>query len=585
MKRENFLQDLFQFCEGSIEIRALPSRRREFFSIGDMAGIDQFCDRNREENIFFGVATRDGNGGTEENIVHFPALWCDVDFKETPREILADRWKQFPFSPSIIIKSGGGVHLYWPLKEPTVYQHRGEIREVNRRIAAQLGGDLNACDPARVMRMPGSLNHKYDHKPVVEITKMESNFHDLDEFLRVLPEIDEKPSNRDQVEPSDDWLRDAMRGVGKGQRNATGTKIAGYWINKLPPQDVLTILSSWNQRNDPPLSEKDIEDIVKSVSRYEPDKSEKRVDISHVYDAPRMLEEYRSHIKNMKANRFRTGIRQIDAIIRGVAGGEVLDIMGRAGTVKTGLLLNLLRNYVKNSAWKAVFFSLEMPVASVTERYHQILTGCTGQQVEEIFTSSVDGAEDQRRMLEADFLKEMKGVYTIPVKVDISDIAAYVRLIENHFREKVGVVGIDYLGLLDGKGTSQYEIVSRLARDIKSMAKLLNLPLIVLTQASRKGGAGEKEISLDHARDSGAIEEGADFMLGLWQQERPRSEAAEIVEPGNREYDLVCKILKNRKGPKNSRWILDLDPNNFRIGPDAREYETSQGKKNRGYDG
>ena len=41
------------------------------------------------------------------------------------------------------------------------------------------------------------------------------------------------------------------------------------------------------------------------------------------------------------------------------------------------------------------------------------------------------------------------------------------------------------------------------------------------------------------------------------------------VEDDETKYDLICKILKNRKGPKGSRWLLDLDPANLRIGPDA----------------
>ena len=47
-----------------------------------------------------------------------------------------------------------------------------------------------------------------------------------------------------------------MTGVADGSRNATATKIAGYWINKLPPSDTLAILKSWNQNNEPPLPDR-----------------------------------------------------------------------------------------------------------------------------------------------------------------------------------------------------------------------------------------------------------------------------------------------------------------------------------------
>ncbi len=136
--------------------------------------------------------------------------------------------------------------------------------------------------------------------------------------------------------------------------------------------------------------------------------------------------------------------------------------------------------------------------------------------------------------------------------MSLSDIAGYVQMIEQEKRIKVGVIGIDYLQLIDGKGINEYEVTSRLARQSKDMAKLLNIPAVLLSQVSRKGGDGEVEVSLDMGRGSGAIEEGADFVLGLWQANKGTEK-----DP---EYDLICRILKNRKGPKGSRWKLSLDP-------------------------
>ena len=102
------------------------------------------------------------------------------------------------------------------------------------------------------------------------------------------------------------------------------------------------------------------------------------------------------------------------------------------------------------------------------------------------------------------------------------------------------------MGLMEGPGTSEYEVISRLSVGIKSVAKLLNIPVIVLSQVNRKGGGGTNEISLDMGRGSGAIEEGADFVLGLWQVEK----AGDVVgtDESHIDYDLVCRILKNRKG-------------------------------------
>jgi len=577
MNQANFFNKLFQFCEGQIEIRPLPGKQG-FFDIEDMAGVTVHCAEYQKSNLYFGVATRDGKGGCKENIVHIPCVWSDVDFKDTPRKVAAQNLKEFPFRPSIIVKSGGGVHLYWFLKEPAEQDDITAIEDINHRLADQLGGDHNACDAARVLRVPGTKNRKpeYNPAPLCEVTQQNDFYYSLDDFLEILPE-----STHNKKEPKQDsssangkdpeWLTTAMQGVDTNEtsRNATGTKIAGYFINKLPASDVLTILKTWDLNNKPPLGEKELQTIVKSVSRYSPElslKNRNRVDISNVYDSVRMIDEYQEYIKNLKQNRFITGINEIDKRIRGVAGGEVLTFIARSGSFKTAMLQNLLKNYIQHSSWAAGFFSIEMPVASLTERYLEILDGSTGKEVENLFRD--ESQVDIKQAAIEQFVKDLERLFIVPTRVSLSDIAAYVQLIEREKNIKIGVIGIDYMGLMEGPGVSEYEIISRLSMGLKSTAKLLNIPVIVLAQVNRKGGGGTNEISLDMGRGSGAIEEAADFVLGLWQAENDTGEK-----------DLICKILKNRKGPVGSCWKLDLIPQTLQIGADAEKYESPKNAK------
>jgi len=289
-----------------------------------------------------------------------------------------------------------------------------------------------------------------------------------------------------------------------------------------------------------------------------------KINLSNVYDSSRMVEEYEGYIESLKNNQFITGIGEIDKRIRGVAGGEVLDIIARAGAFKTAMLQNLLKNYMDNSAWGAAYFSIEMPVASLAERYFGILDGCTGQEVEDMFKKK----DTVRAASIKQFEDDLKKLFIIPTRVSIDDIPKYVKLIEENFNIKIGVVGIDYMGLINGRGSSVYERISTIATDTKIMAKEINLPVIVLGQVSRKGGDGQTEIQLDMARDSGVIEEGADFVLGLWK----------LWEDD--EKHLICKILKNRKGEENSCWKLSVYPKTLHISGNAERYEPKKTKKN-----
>ena len=567
----------YEFSKGKIEIRPIPGERA-FFDIGDLEGIKSHCEKYKKKNLYFGVATRDGKGGCKENIVNIPCVWCDLDFKTTPREVAAQNLKEFPFKPSIIVKSGGGIHLYWLLKEPAEKDDITAIEDINHRIVDQLGGDHNACDAARVLRVPGTKNRKpeYNPAPLCEVAQQNDFFYTLDDFLEILPESTHQSKKSKETSSSEnvkdpEWLTIAMQGVDTNEtsRNSTGTKIAGYFINKLPASDVSTILKSWNLNNKPPLEEKELQTIVKSVSRYSPEislKNRNRVDISNVYDSARMIDAYQEYIKNLKQNRFIIGINEIDKRIRGVAGGEVLTIIARSGSFKTAMLQNLLINYIQHSAWAAGFFSIEMPVASLAERYLEILDGSTGKEVENLFRDESQG--DIKQAAISQFIKDLERLFVVPTRVSLSDIATYVQLIEKEKNIKIGVIGIDYMGLMEGPGVSEYEIISRLSTGLKSTAKLLNIPVIVLAQTSRKGGGGTSEISLDMGRGSGAIEEAADFVLGLWQAEN---------DTGDK--DLICKILKNRKGPVGSRWKLDLIPRTLQIGADAEKYESPKKAK------
>lgn len=287
----------------------------------------------------------------------------------------------------------------------------------------------------------------------------------------------------------------------------------------------------------------------------------RRVSMANVFDAERMVVAYEEYLRGFKNNRFITGIENIDRAIRGVGGGEVLTVIARAGSFKTAMLQNMLKNYISNSAWGAIFFSIEMPVANVTERFFGMLDGCSGREVEQTFTEK--GYEEPKKLSIEQFKSDMRNLFVVDSKIGLEDISAYINMIQDERKMKIGVVGIDYLGLMDGQGKDEYSTISALARGVKLVAKEINIPIIMLCQVSRKGGDGEVEVSLDMGRGSGAIEEGADFVLGLWQEEQK-------IPAGS--YSLICRILKNRKGRKGKAWKLDLVPESMQIGKGSTEY-------------
>jgi len=191
LDRHRFFPKLYQYCEGRIELRSLPSGARAFFNADDHAVIDAFCRKHQYKNIYFGVGTRDGRGGKKENIVEIPAVWCDVDFKETPPRQLIENFKTFPLTPSVIVESSGGLHLYWILSEPADQSELEGVVQANRQIAAALGGDTGATDAARILRVPGTQNFKYRPPAPCVLKRVEGFEYTLDDFRDLLPEVEQ----------------------------------------------------------------------------------------------------------------------------------------------------------------------------------------------------------------------------------------------------------------------------------------------------------------------------------------------------------------------------------------------------------
>jgi replicative DNA helicase len=315
----------------------------------------------------------------------------------------------------------------------------------------------------------------------------------------------------------------------------------------------------------------DHERAIQGIEQGSGQRLKRGVHISNVYTPDRMLKAYSEYIAKLKDNRFLTGLDKIDKIIRGVAGGEILTIIARPGAFKTATLQNMMGGYLKASSQAAVMFEIEMPISSMAERQMEIVSGFKGYEIEAIYAHHDE--EQLRDRIEREFIAELDRLFVIPTAVGIEDIPRYVNLIEQNFKVKVGLMGVDYLQLVDEAGRDEYEKTTKIARGFKNIAKLLDIPGIMLSQTSRKGGDSETEITMDMGRGAGAIEEAADILLGMWW-----NKSSESMEGG----ELICKILKARKGKRNICFALDIDPETLQLKPTCYPWEPPPVKKRRG---
>lgn len=133
-------------------------------------------------DVYVGALPRVRRGGTAADVTTGHLVWADLD---TPEAIEAVG--RFPVKPSMKLSSGNGQHVYWVLDRPT---EAAEIVKANKRLAAHLGADPACTDQARVMRAPGTLNHKAPDDPrPCRVLEVVTETYSLDQVLHQVPEL------------------------------------------------------------------------------------------------------------------------------------------------------------------------------------------------------------------------------------------------------------------------------------------------------------------------------------------------------------------------------------------------------------
>ena len=188
-------------------------------------------------------------------------------------------------------------------------------------------------------------------------------------------------------------------------------------------------------------------------------------------------------------------------------------IAARPSIGKTAFGVSLIRNMLRDDdrPQRVAFFSLEMPASQITER---LLANLSHVNLRNIAQAHFMDDECDRVMNAADTLFS-KELYIVDVpNIKLNELRAKARALK---REKdITVLMIDYIGLIDpglSAQTPRHEVIATVSRSLKSLARELKIPIIVLCQVSRD--SEEKAPILSNLRDSGSIEQDADIVMFL----------------------------------------------------------------------
>jgi replicative DNA helicase len=131
--------------------------------------------------------------------------------------------------------------------------------------------------------------------------------------------------------------------------------------------------------------------------------------------------------------------------------------------------------------------------------------------------------------------------------------------------EPLRLVVVDYMGLVGQprRQLSPYEHVSYVARELKNLAKRHRVGVVTLCQVNREGESGGEPITLTMARETGVIEEAADYVLGLWRPELKDGLTKEQRQELRGQFKV--RVLKSRNGPRNKTVTLHFEDSILRI--------------------
>ena len=246
-----------------------------------------------------------------------------------------------------------------------------------------------------------------------------------------------------------------------------------------------------------------------------------------------------------------TGFPTLDRLTYGWQATDLIVLAARPSVGKTAFALNLARNAALHPTkpTAVAFFSLEMSAGQLVQR---ILSAESEIWLEKIARGRLEEHEMQQL-----YKKGINRLSSAPIHIDdtaalnIFELRAKCRRLKN--KHNVGLIIIDYLQLMSGTGenrnSNREQEISRISRDLKGLAKELQVPIIALSQLSReveKRKEGNKMPQLSDLRESGAIEQDADMVMFLYRPEYYDITANELGESNKGETHV--RIAKHRNG-------------------------------------
>lgn len=245
-----------------------------------------------------------------------------------------------------------------------------------------------------------------------------------------------------------------------------------------------------------------------------------------------------------------SGFEKLDQLTSGWQPSDLIIVAARPGMGKTALTLSMARNISVGQNIPVAFFSLEMSSVQLITR---LISSETGLSSEKLRTGNLEKHEWEQLNVKVKDLEKAPLFIDDTPSLSIFDLRAKARRLASQHGIKLIVV--DYLQLMTAGGSqkgggNREQEISTISRNLKALAKELNVPVIALSQLSRavETRGGSKRPILSDLRESGAIEQDADIVSFIYRPEYYKIEEWDDEERTPTQGQAEFIVAKHRNG-------------------------------------
>lgn len=257
---------------------------------------------------------------------------------------------------------------------------------------------------------------------------------------------------------------------------------------------------------------------------------------------PRTIKLIDTRYKNKSSfSGIPSGITELDSMTSGFQNSEMIIIGARPSMGKTALALSMMQHIAIEREIPCGFFSLEMSSEQIGQRLVSQVARVSGKKIR----NGMLKLEDFKKLQDAAGLLYGSPLYIVDVpNMKLLDIRAMARRMK--VNQGVKIIFIDYIGLITSENpdAKMFEQQSAISKSLKSLARELDIPIVVLCQVAREAEGDEPNLA--QLRGSGSIEQDADVVMFIHGDRKQNKETNEGYDPVQQRKIIVAK---QRNGP------------------------------------